>query len=171
MYKCDICDRDNFKTEGGLRGHKQFAHPAPAAQDDDRGLAPDSELAALAERLERLEGEVLAGGTAQLAQVEVSMAQIEPALHAYLRQHGAHPGICTDEACAPCRSARVEMAQHYGTEGRTSYAGELEAAAEWAGRIGLVEELAGVHRDWLGAGKPVGQRQAQPDADEIEVTA
>ena len=40
---------------------------------------------------------------------EAAIARLRPALDEWLRAHGAHPGICTDESASPRRSARAEV--------------------------------------------------------------
>ena len=152
--KCDVdgCGKV-LKNAQGLAGHKRWAHG-----DDSKPLGaavaqeePDERTLEL---FGDLDGRVSSLESAEREPATVSMEQLGPELREYLRENGAHPGICTDEKCSPCRSARAELSRQYAQEGRDQFAGELEAAAAWGGHVAVAEDLAQMHSDWIAQGKP-----------------
>ena len=152
MFTCEVsgCGKQ-FKTAQGRAGHMRWLHserPAgPGATEGPR--EPDERtlevIGGLAERVETLE---------KAGPHSVTMEQLGPALNEYLAKNGAHPGLCEDKACTPCRDARAAVATRAAQEGREQFAVELETSATWRGHRTLAEDLAQMHSSWIAAGKP-----------------
>ena len=163
---CEICGKDDFKSSAGRKAHMRQGHNNPSSAQSSGAAASTDALALvkvnvevlgdLEERLEDLEALV---EERQPESPDAAIARLRPALSEWLRAHGAHPGLCADESCSPCRSARAEVAQHSVAEGREQFAGELEAAARWGQRVQLAEDLAKCHSSWVAAGRPAADEE------------
>ena len=166
MHTCAICNRE-FKSAAGLVSHVVWRH-SETAQLERAGEPPPEEpdertLEMIGELLERLDALEALEEERQPESPEAAIARLRPALNEWLRAHGAHPGLCTDASCSPCRSARAEVAQHSVAEGREQFAGELEAAARWGERVQLAEDLAQCHSNWVAAGRPAADERRTSD--------
>ena len=161
MERCDICGKGDIKSVQGLRSHERIVHPggdsavsSPSASESSPPDPDDRFLEVIGELYARLEALEVLGEKRQPESAEAAIARLRPAINEWLRARGAHPGLCADESCSPCRSARAEVAHRSTQEGREQFAGELETAATWAGRRVVAEDLAQCHSDWVAAGRP-----------------
>ena len=162
MERCNICGKDDIKSVQGLRSHERIVHPGgdsaaspPSASESSRPEPDDRFLEVIGELYPRLEALEVLREERPPESAEAAIARLRPALNEWLLARGAHPGLCADDSCSPCRSARAELAHRSTQEGREQFAGELETAAAWAGRRVVAEDLAQCHSDWVAAGRPV----------------
>ena len=170
MERCDICGKDDIKSVQGLRSHERIVHPdsdsaarPPSGGESSRPDPEDRLLEVIGELSRRIEALEAVGEERRPESAEAAIARLRPALNEWLRARGAHPGLCADESCSPCRSARAEVAHRSAQEGREQFAGELEAAATWAGRRVVAEDLAQCHSDWVAAGRPAAGEDGPSD--------
>lgn len=174
MLKCDICGEERFKHQGSLDGHKRMVHKTVDAQDTTVQMRSQAQSTSadlrMEERMKALEAQVatmaqvvhdtvLPALPADTAEPEALMAQLEPALYAWLRQQGAHPGICHEATCNPCRTAEAAMRQSILTD--------LQRGCEWAGETGASERVAASYEEWATAGRPEGRRERAAPSDMI----
>lgn len=85
-----------------------------------------------------------------------------------MAQIGAHPGLCSNKSCAPCRTAARQLIDTTRAHTRREFLGELGQAATFGNCVREADTLASAFEKWQAAGRPTA---SQAPFDPIPSTA